>query len=655
MKRKRHSISEEKKSASPVAVEAHTSTPEPPPVSDPMNMERRSTTLMMPAGGLALACIGIVAAAFALYLGTLHHEPVLDDHDYVLVNPLLADFENFLYPLHFSQTANAALARGMDPDFSLNFITRPVAYFTFFANRVFGGQEVAGYRLVNISVHAINGVLFFALAALLLRRSERATALWPAGLAALLFTVHPLATQSVTYITQRFESLATMFVLASVLCHLGALTRPADRVARWLRRGSAVMCLAAMLSKETGFVTPILAVMLDWLVLGTRFPAALRRGWLLLPALILVPGLVLAAHKAQAGESFSFWTALNVTNIGATIFDPWHYFLTQTEVSLRYLALWLVPVGQNFTHEIDLITSVLDKRWAASALIIMVISLLGAAAARRWGRPLGMMVVAGVLWYFISLAPSSSIVPLPDLMSEQRAYLPGVGLFLALAAAVARLSSARSTIRVWLPRAAGAVVALMLTAATVARNEVLRTEESVYRDSVEKSPGRARAWNGLGTALARKQKHDEALACFEKACDLRPSFVQPWENRCIVHLRHEDHPALLRVVEAAKQHGAWSQTLIYMHGVALASTGHIDQSVQAFEQVIQISPAFKLAHLCLAKIHNHLGNKAAAMRFYTNAVRIGPLNPTERALIAEMLDVPGGPITATGSDSGVSE
>ena len=655
MKQKRRPIQKED-STSFVAVEGavqgRASEPEPPRANDATNAEKRP---MIPAGRFVLVCIGIVAAAFALYLGTLHHEPVLDDHDYVLVNPLLADFENFLYPLHFSQTANAALERGMDPDFSLNFITRPVAYLTFFANRVFGGQEVAGYRLVNISIHAINGVLIFALAALLLRRQERALALWPAGLAALLFTVHPLATQSVTYITQRFESLATMFVLASVLCHLGALTRPADRVVRWLRRGSAVMCLAAMLSKETGFVTPILAVMLDWLVLGTRFPAALRRGWLLLPALVLIPGLVLAAHKAQVADAFSLWTALNVTNIGATIFDPWHYFLTQAEVSLRYLALWLFPAGQNFTHDVDLITSVLDKRWATSALVIAGIFLLGAGASKKWGRPHGMMVVAGLLWYFISLAPSSSIVPLPDLMSEQRAYLSGTGLFLALAAAADKVSLARIAIPVWMPRATGTVAALLLAAATVARNEVLRTEESIYRDSTEKSPGRARAWNGLGTALARKQKHDEALPCFEKACELKPSFVQPWENRCIVHLRHEDHAALLRVTEAAWQQGAWSQTLIYMRGVALASTGRIEESIRAFEHVIQISPAFKLAHLCLAKIHNHLGNKAAAMRFYTSAVQIGPLNPTERALIAEMLDVPGGPVATAGSDSGVSE
>lgn len=597
----------------------------------------------------------IVGAAFSLYFSALDHEPVLDDHEYVLLNPLLEDFGNLLYPLHFSRTANAALAQGLDPDLSLNLITRPVAYLTFLANRALGGQEVQGYRVVNILIHATNGALIFALAALLLRRDARAAPLWPAAMAALFFTVHPLATQSVTYITQRFESLATLFLLASVLCHLSALSRSRDRAAAWMRRSSAVLCLAAMLSKETGFVTPVLAVMLDWLWLGTPLRAALRRGWLLLPMLVLLPTLVLATHKAQAGDAFSLWTAINVTNIGATFFHPWHYFLTQAEISLRYLALWCFPSGQNFAHDVNLITSVIDTRVVASVCAVSALCALGAAAFRMWGRPHGGVILCGMLWYFISLAPSSSIVPLPDLMSEQRAYLPGVGLFLALSAVLDKFALVRCTFVTHTTKALAWLVILALAAATVARNHVLRTEESIYRDATVKSPGRSRAWNGLGAALARKHQFGEALDCFEKACELRPSFVQPWENRGLIHLRQADHAAVLRVTAKGGQHGIWSPLLLYMQGVALASTGRIEESIRSFEATIKISPAHKMAHLCLAKVHHHCGNKDVAMDYLAIALRIGALTPDERALIAEMLDTTTASAGMVGGEGGVAE
>ena len=585
-----------------------------------------------------MTCAIIALSACGLYLGAMHHEPVLDDRDYVLNNPLLDDAGSFLYPFDFVEFANGARARGMDPDFSLNFITRPVTYLTFYANRLAGGTSVSGYRAVNVLIHACNGMLLFGILALLAREARGSSRVWPSALAAILFTAHPMATQAVTYITQRFESLATTFILASIGCHLIAVSRAhGARDRRGWRVASVLLCLGAMLSKETGFVTPILAIMLDWLWLGTPIHAALRRGWRLIPTLVLVPALVLATNRAHQGDDFSLWTALNVTNIGGVFFHPWHYFLTQVSVSMDYLGLWVFPAGQTFVHDVDLVESMTSPRFAGSLVLILAVIALAVLAFRKWKRPLGGMVLGGTLWYFLALAPSSSFVPLPELMSEHRAYLPGVGLFIVVAAVLARIEEVLRPAWLRMVRGAFAAAAVALGVATLERNEVLRTEEGVDRDAVAKSPDRARSWNGLGVALARKKQLDDALHHFRKACALRPTWVQPWENRCIVRAQKGDYDGAIDVIAQASREGIVSIHLLYVQGVSFAGIGRLDEAVERFKKVVHISPAHKSAYVCLAAIYYGAGRREEAFSHYRQAIKLGPLDAWERDTLAPLI------------------
>lgn len=575
-----------------------------------------------------------------LYKNTLSYGLVLDDRAYVMENHYLDNLANFLYPLHFKAFASSAGLRGDDPDITLNFITRPLAYLTYFFNRQAGGTNPEGYRMVNILIHVLNGWLVFVIALLATsagNAARRTGALVGAAAAGLLFTAHPLMTESVTYIAQRFTSLVTFFTLCALLLHI--LTRSIQRP--WLRRtaraGSILAVVAAMLTKESGVTAPVLLVLTDLLWAGATLRQSIRRTWMRLLLLPLVPALVAATSWAQNKFTFDFWAALNITNIGDTRFTIPQYAMTQVCAAVTYLRMLFVPTGQNFDAEYHVVSSIWELRFLFSALVLLALPGIGWLLRRRWGARDGGLVFLGIAWYLVALLPSSSIIPLPDLFAEHRSYLPSVGIFLALAAVVARLfERARSpAARYAIPTLAGACF-MCLSVATLARNEVLKDDESIYRDAVAKSPSRPRAWNGLGTALCKKSRVPEALACFKKAVELAPTSCVWRENLTTAYLLLGRIKEAREACEVSIRSGETTARILHNYGYALCALGHTKEAVRSFQTALRIAPEFRDAHLCLGKIYAELGQPKLALTHLRSARRIAPLPPFAKEIFLKL-------------------
>jgi hypothetical protein len=194
--------------------------------------------------------------------------------------------------------------------------------------------------------------------------------------------------------------------------------------------------------------------------------------------------MVMAVSAAQNGGEWSLGQALQIVNLGEKPWGHGQYVITQWTVLVEYLRLMVWPSGQNICHDWPVKISLFDGAVLRSAVTVLV-SLLCAAwwlRSRRWMGGQGRLVFAFVLWFFGTISVSSGLVPLPEMMAEHRTYLPSIGILVALACMLERL---RGMIR---PVAAGLVVAVM-AAATLARNEVWRTERlAVVRRGGEK-PG----------------------------------------------------------------------------------------------------------------------------------------------------------------------
>ncbi len=420
--------------------------------------------------------------------------------------------------------------------------SRIVPSATLVLNYRLGGYEPFGYHIGNFAVHLLTAGGVFALA-LVLCRTPRLSAAWPPSRALLLATAaglvvacHPLQTQAVTYIIQRYASMAALFYVWAVVCFLHARLR-----ARGLQPGSprpylvatAALAIAGVLSKENTVSLPAALLLAEWIGFGRP------QGWRVLlvaggvALVIIAVPLLWKTAIWQPG-----WTVTSPSDV------PWlqrlirgtfqtqfsrsrgagpssvEYLLTEATVLPRYFRLVVLPWGLNVDHDVPIVHE-LSGRVLASMAALAALAGFGATQTRR--RPL---LAFGILWVFVTLSVESSVIPIDDPMMEHRMYLPMAGLAVAIAslfaAAVARA-----------PRTAllgGTAVAAALIALTFARNVVWLSPRTLWLDATEKSPNKARPHVNLGAAYHKDDQLDAAVAQYCRALALDPNASVAHDN-----------------------------------------------------------------------------------------------------------------------------
>lgn len=444
-----------------------------------------------PAAPLLLA--GAVAAAFATgFAGTF----VFDDGPAVVRDPRVQSL--------------AAWWRSMPG-------IRPLLKLTYAANHQ-SGLGLAGFHAVNVVIHAANAVLAWAL---LRRVGERAGPGSPAApaaalIGALLFALHPVQVEAVTYLSGRSAALAATFVLGSLLAWLRAPEGPPGRAAR---AASLLLFAGALAVKEYPVVLP-LALLLLVAVDRTSPPGWREAGRRIGPHLAL-----LAAATAVVLASPTYRRLLGV---GLGLRGPWENLLTQLRAA-AWLSGQLARPDRLVADPALPAATALTPALAAEALALVALLAAGLLALRR--RP---ALAFGLLWTLLWLAPTGWLVPRRDPASERQLYLALLGPAWLLARWLAAPGPGRA-----LRRAATVALPLALGAATAARSLVYRDEVTFWADAAAKVPGNARAWNNLGHALACACRRDEAEAALERAIALDPDGY-----RAVVNL------SLLRAGEA---------------------------------------------------------------------------------------------------------
>jgi hypothetical protein len=305
------------------------------------------------------------------------------------------------------------------------FGVRPVVYLSLMLNYALGGVGVAGYHIFNVGCHIISSFFVF----LLVRRTlslplfketfaEKANRM---GLfAGLLFALHPVQTEAVTYIISRTELLATLFYLAALLLFIeGALKHNFKYYA-----GVFFASLLSMSSKEWAVTLPAMLMLYDYLFLSDRKVSKTMLHWpfFLLAAL---PWGVLA-HNLNLTSNSSVGFNMSVTTAVAK--TPTTYLLTSFNVLWTYLRLLILPIHQNLDYEYKVSTTLFEFPTFLSFVGH------GAIVAASWWlyKKKGWLLIPfGVAWFYMSISPVQSFVPVLDVIFEHRLYLPSVGFFIA--------------------------------------------------------------------------------------------------------------------------------------------------------------------------------------------------------------------------------
>lgn len=583
----------------------------------------------------AVVAVVLMGLCASLYTWTADFPLVFDDHTYMMDNPFVKEAGTMAYLKDFDEFAKRPAAIGSDPDYAVNAILRPVAYASFYWNYVFDDFRPRWFRIVNIAIHALNSLLVYALVCSVLGRFvrdggiRRGSVFFIAATSATLFAVHPLAIESVTYVIQRFTSLVAMFSLLALWLYVLSLENE-SRLFRWfLRAGAVVATLLGMQTKEIAVTVPALAVVLDWLVFGTRLRSALYRALPLLLCLPLIPGLVILIHSAQSGGT-DLQGALNIVNSRDVPIDHWHYIITEFTVVAHYLRQMFWPKGLNLDPEWPMY----ETFW--STPVVMSFAVLAALIAGAWwmfrryrSDVRFSLAFASVLWFFLIISISSGLVPLPDFVAEHRSYLPSVGIFIVFACLLDRLRVSSVMFTRWVPVTVVLAVAA-LSWKTCLRNEVWRTRESLWEDTVAKSPNKYRTWGNLGAAYSDGGKEEKAVECYRNALRLEPQFQNGLLNLSNSLLRlnrpKESLETTMQLIEM-DSNATTKPPVAFTLGLGLAGVGRYDEAVSVFRDILATMPNDPQAHKALGLVYYQTGLPHRALDHYRHAAAVQPNDP----------------------------
>jgi tetratricopeptide (TPR) repeat protein len=488
------------------------------------------------------------------------------------------------------------------PERELPVAGRPLVNLAFALNYAIGGLEVRGYHIANVAIHLLCALVLFGIVRHTLnlptfrdRFSARSADL--ACASSMLWMLHPLQTEAVNYLTQRTESMMALFFLLTVYAAIRAGFPPRQRF--WAL-ASVASCALGMLCKESMATVPLIVVLYDRVFVFDSLKQALRTRWRLyagLAATWLELGLLLQAGPRVHSAGFSS---------GA---EPWTYLLNQTIMIVQYLKLVVWPRALVLDYGVPRDLQLVDVLPYA----VVVVTLLVTTAVMLVREPaLGFFGA----WFFITLAPTSSIVPIAtEVGAERRMYLPLAAL-VVLAVIAASILWERPRTRTKSRGRAGAVSArpwpvaatclfgvacALLAAATVARNSEYASGVTLARTVVERWP-HGRAHMMLGFELLAAGRRDEAIAELRQAGQDYPRarytlglalFEDGRLEEAMTELEHfiRLQPDLLQVITARETIGR-----------ALERQGKLDEAAGQFRTILKMTPSYADAHLRLANV-----------------------------------------------------
>lgn len=517
---------------------------------------------------------------------------------------------------------------------------RPLGNLSLAVNYAFDGTRVQGYHALNLLIHLLAGAaLFGVVRRTLVRPALRdhfgETAPWLALTVAVLWLVHPLQTESVTYTIQRVESLMGLFYLFTLYCFIRGVE--SAQPAKW-HTAAVVACVAGMASKEVMVSAPLMVLIYDRTFFVSSFREALRRRhWLY-------------AGLAATWLPLAYWVSSSASRGGTAGFGgpvTWsEYAIIQCQAIVHYVRLSFWPHPLVFDYGIMEAPSL--AAIALPAMFLLALATFTLVAIRRQA-PVGCLGA----WFGMILAPSSSFVPVgTESMAEHRMYLPLAAIVVLIVMGLHRLLGLRL-----LPLYAA--LAIGLGWITSERNNDYRSELALWSDTVAKQPGNARACNNLGTLWLGRGNLVEAERCFTEAARLQPNYASAHYNLGIVlartgrdadaighflaAIRLEDGfvdarvnagKALLklgRVADAVQQYEAalrlqpGSSDLHFNLGLALGQIGRPAEAIRQYKDAIRLEPGLLQAHLDLAEAEAGQGDTAAAERDYREAIRLQPV------------------------------
>ena len=580
-------------------------------------------------GRPAVHLLIIVILGILVYANTFNVPFAFDDFSAVVENPRIQDLRHYF---------DSSLANYTQMRF--------IGYFSFALNYKLSGSNVIGFHAFNLLVHLINallvyGILYLTIKTSVARESDQKEILktsslcyWIPLFTALLFVCHPVQTQAVTYIVQRFASLATLFYLLSLLLYIQS-RNSVSRPARYSFYAAAFLsAVLAMKTKEIAFTLPVMIILYEFMFFKGSIKKRILRLATFLLTMLIIPLLMIWSQ----GGAFSVGAIDKITRSGGFVdMSRWDYLFTQFRVIVTYIRLLFFPINQNLDYDYPIYRSFFNPEVFLSFLFLLALFGLGiyllfkSYRAEKNNSLLLRMVSFGLIWFFVTLSVESSIIPITDVIFEHRLYLPSAGFFIALVSGIILIKEhlairAPVVARVTIPMLILVVVVLSVTA--YARNMVWQDDGTLWADVIKKSPFKSRPHNNMALYYHRKERFDEAIKSYRTAIRLKPDYAEAYYNLGILYQKQSRFEEAVISYQAVLKHNPNYAEVYNNLGVLYQTKGHFDEAIKAYQQALKLKPDLVMLYQTLGILYQTQGGVDEAVKAYQMALKLTPDNFT---------------------------
>lgn len=531
-----------------------------------------------------------------------------DDFHVLEKNPYIKDSGNFL-----KFFAAPYMGSGLYPDTRSY---RPLVTASFAFNYTLGGLHVFGYHLVNWVLHTLCAILVYFITLFFLGRQGKETGSnemekrVTAFFAALIFGVHPVQTESVTYICGRSSALTAFFFLSAFWAYIEYGRRG---VHPYLILSSLAYALALMV-KETAITFPVILILFNLF-----FPLA--RPWKH-RFLSLGPYFILTAAYLLLRMHF-----FGNLQYGANPIRPlYDHLLTQIRLWVYYIGTLLLPLNLNADYSFPLSHSFLEGAVLQSFFLLVALGLVIWKVSKTC-PPVGFFA----LWFTVNLLPTNSLIPIDDLIADRWLYLSSVGYAVIMALAAFWIFHSwidgGSRTRKWIFLFCCALVIEFYGYATVMRNFDWTSPWTLWEDTVAKSPNKSRPHTALGLALKEAGRIKEAKGEFMEAIAIAPLDGRPYLNLGLIYDAEGEIDEAITVTQKAVQLTPGLASIGYNNlGLFYLKKGRIEEGLACFQKTIGISSINPSPYFNLANYYFEKGDIDQAIAYMEKAVNLEPEN-----------------------------
>lgn len=500
--------------------------------------------------------------------------------------------------------------------------------------------EPYSYRMGNIIQHILLGIIVFYFVLLALRKLKKQSffrdhALSIATVTAMLFMLHPVQTQTVSYVIQgKFEGVATLLIICMSFCFWLAFTTQSKVVSALMSVLYFVIAVFACGSKEIAIMAPLLVMLVDWFFVAQGSWQEMKSRWVFhLCSCLMIYGIYLYYLQPKYFKAILSFSHKVPNNLGNVITETplqritsWAYLISEFKVILHYLWIFIWPFNMSVEYD-----WVLSKSFFApdSFFPFLVLLALTFFVYRLLVNDKINLYAFGIIWFMLCIAPRSTLIPSAELIVDYKTYAASFGWLLVLACSLVWLVSyvtERFHVRehVYMLNTAHVSLALLCMAGlgylTMDRNTVWRSGLEFWGNMLKNAPGKARIYNNYGVELSQKlQKYKESIPYFQHAISMDKYYPDPHNNLAVVYAflnRIDD--AIREMKDGLRINPRYAEGYNNIAAFYLQK-GSYDLAEQYLKNALAIRPNYGKAFFNLARVYTEQGKNDLALEQLRNA------------------------------------